>query len=142
MSILKNCPVTIYGDTTFRGKCPTESFEQVSFFNWIRTAYPDSYGLLALHPRNEAKRKGSQFAALSKEKLEGMAVGAADIIIPARISFVCEMKRQDPTQSKFEKGQPEYLKAAQDAGAFVCVALGANAAREAFNAWLETLSPD
>lgn len=64
-----------------------------------------------------------------------MATGASDIIIPASLSFVCELKRRDHTQSSWQPGQREYLTAAQDAGAFVCVALGWDAAWEAFNEW-------
>lgn len=76
-----------------------------------------------------------------KQKAEGMTPGASDIVIPARVSFVCEMKRQDHTKSKWQDGQIKYLEAAQDAGAFACVALGHAAAKEAFEAWLKMMSP-
>ena len=65
-----------------------------------------------------------------------MTKGASDIIIPGSPAFVCELKRRDHTKSRWEDGQQEYLTAAQDAGAFVCIALGADAAMEAFNDWL------
>lgn len=126
--------LTVVGDLDYRNKkCPVESAEQITFFNWLRHEYPDSYGLIAIHPRNEGKRTQNQ---VMRQKAEGMATGAADIIIPGSPAFVCELKRSDHTQSHWEDGQQEYLKAAHDAGAFVCVALGHRAAIEAFNKWI------
>lgn len=124
----------LYGDIDYRNKkCPVESAEQITFFNEIRRLYPDSYGLIALHPRNEGKRTQNQ---VMRQKAEGMTAGAADIVIPGNPAFVCELKRQDHTQSHWEDGQQDYLKVAQNAGAFVCVALGHKAAIEAFNVWI------
>lgn len=128
---LLDCPVPVYGDTDWRGKCPSESVEQVTFFNRIRKI--PIYGLIAVHPRNEGVRHYKQ---VSREKAEGMTKGASDIIIPGNPAFVCELKRRDRTQSKWQDGQREYLEAAQKAGAFACVALGADAAMEAFEKWL------
>lgn len=128
---LLDCPVPVYGDTDWRGKCPSESVEQVTFFNRIRKI--PIYGLIAVHPRNEGVRHYKQ---VSKEKAEGMTKGASDIIIPGNPAFVCELKRRDRTQSKWQDGQREYLEAAQKAGAFACVALGADAAMEALEKWL------
>lgn len=120
----------VYGDITYRNKkCPRESAEQISFFSWIRRTYPISYGLMAIHPRNEAKRTHGQ---AWREKAEGLSAGASDIIIPGAPAFVCELKRQDHTICKWEDGQLEYLEACLDSGAFVCVALGYAAARESF----------
>jgi hypothetical protein len=124
--------IPVYGDTSYRGKCPLEGVEQASFFNKLRGEYPSSYGLIATHIRNEGKRF---LSTAMKHNAEGMTKGAADIIIPARVPFVCEMKRADHTQSTWQDGQQEYLVAAQDAGAFVCVALGALGAWEAFLEW-------
>lgn len=128
---LNDCPVPVYGDQEFRGKCPSESVEQVTFFNRVRKV--PIWGTIALHPRNEGKRHYKQ---VTKEKAEGMTEGASDIIIPGCPAFVCELKRRDRTQSKWQKGQQEYLEAAQKAGAFTCVALGADAAMEAFEEWI------
>ena len=136
MKIPPNIPV--YGDPSFRGKCPREGTEQSSFFNQIRREYPDTWGILAVHPRNEGQLRGGQFKAIIKHKAEGMSPGASDIIIPGNPAFVCEMKRKDITQSKWQYGQQEYLEAAQNAACFVCVALGAEAAWQAFEVWLLT----
>ena len=133
---LNDLPFPVYGDTGFRGKCPTEALEQITFFRRVRDAYPDSYGLTALHPRNEGQKTGGQFGAVSRHKAEGMTPGASDIIIPGRVTFVCEMKRRDRTQSEWQDGQIEYLTAAHNAGSFACVALGCDAAWEAFEEWL------
>lgn len=126
--------VRVY-DGDFRGDCPQESAEQVTFFNQLRKAYPDTWGALALHPRNEGLRAGGHLAAVQKYKAEGMTPGAADIIIPARVAFVCELKRQDRTKCKWQPGQVEYLTAAAQAGAWACVAFGWREAWRAFEEW-------
>lgn len=123
----------VFGDTDYRNKnCPPESNEQVTFFNSLRRDYPE-LGLIAIHPRNEGKRTHHQAA---RHKAEGMATGAADIIIPGRPAFVCELKRADYTQSRWQDGQLEFLQAAKNNGAFVCVALGHKAALEALRVWI------
>jgi len=134
---LTTCPVPIWGDTSFRGKCHKEEIEQASFFSRLRREYPDTWGVIALHPRNEGLKTGGQFSSINKHKIEGMAKGAADIVIPAAKSFVCELKRRNHTLSAWQDGQQEYLEACAEAGAFACVALGAEAAWEAFEAWLD-----
>lgn len=132
---LRDCPVPIYGDQKWRGRCPKEELEQVTFFNRLRREYPDTYGLIALHPRNEQQLRGSQHRILMQQKAEGMTPGASDIVIPGSPAFVCEMKRKDHTLSSWQDGQVEYLAAAQAAGAFACVALGWEAAWTAFMEW-------
>ena len=132
---LHDLPFPVFGDTTYRGKCAAESVEQVTFFNRIRAQYPDTHGALAIHARNEQQLRGGQFGGMAKQKAEGMVSGASDIIIPGRITFVCELKRRDRTKSAWQDGQVPYLTAAHQAGAFACVALGCNAAWEAFEQW-------
>ena len=127
--------IQVYGDTAFRGKCALESQEQATFFNTLRRVYPDTLGRIALHPRNEQQLKGGQFRGMAKQKAEGMTLGSSDIIIPGRVSFVCELKRRDHTQSKWQDGQVEYLTAAHEMGAFSCVALGWEAAWLALEDW-------
>jgi hypothetical protein len=118
----------VYGDIKYRGKCPTENAEQVTFFNSLS----DDIRRIAIHPRNEGKRTLQQ---AQRHKAEGMTPGAADIIILGSPSFVCELKRQDHTKSVWQPDQQQHLIIAQDNGAFVCVALGWVAAREAFEEW-------
>ena len=126
----------VYGAKDYRGKCPKEALEQMTFFNRVRTRWPDTIGVLALHPKNEEKRAGRQFRTLEKDKAMGLCKGASDIIIVGNPSFVCELKRLDHTLCSWQDGQIEYLEAAQKQGSFVCVALGANAAIEAVEQWL------
>lgn len=127
----------VWGDVTYRGECPQEYVEQASFFSKLRREHPDSYGKIALHPRNEGMKIKAQFSQVMKHSAEGMAVGASDVIIPSRVSFVCEIKRIDHTKSNWQPKQVPYLLAAQSAGAYACVALGAVAAWEAFEYWLD-----
>lgn len=126
--------IRTYGDTTFRGKCPTEEVEQATFFNRLRLQYPKTWGAIALHIRNEGKGSAIQ---TKKFKVNGGYIpGASDIIIPGSPTLVIEMKRRDHTQSKWQDGQQEYLTAAHNAGAFACLAFGYEAAWEAFQEWL------
>ena len=133
---LSDLPFPVYGDTSFRGKCPAEAQEQVTFFAMLRREYTGTWGALAVHPRNEGLKSGGQFASVQRHAAEGMTKGAADIIIPGAPALVIEMKRRDHTQSAWQNGQIEYLTAAQEAGAFACVALGHQAAWEAVQAWI------
>jgi len=128
--------IPLYGDTSFRGKCHLEEVEQASIIGKIRRGYPLSFGAIIFHPRNEGRKIGGQFSQVIKENAEGMTKGAADVVIPAGVSFVCEVKRLDMTKSKLSTEQIDYLTAAQYLGAFACVALGAVGALEAFNAYL------
>jgi len=126
--------LTVFGDKSYRGDCPREAAEQVTFIQWLRRTYPDTLGAIAVHVRNEGKRTHGQ---AWHQKAEGMTAGAPDVIIPTSPPILIELKRRDHTKSRWQEGQQEYLKAAQDAGAFVCVALGADAAIEALQAYLE-----
>lgn len=119
----------VYGDASYRGSCPAETAEQSTFFNQL----PPDLKKIALHIRNEGKR---DFRQMAKQKAEGGFIsGASDVVIPGCPAFVCEMKRLDHTKSKWQPGQVEYMEAAQDNGAFVCVALGWEAAMEAVREW-------
>lgn len=122
----------VYGDTNYRGDCPLESAEQATFFNRIRNDFPDSYGLIATHIKNEGKRSQNQ---VTKDRMQGMTKGASDIIIPGNPTFVCELKRQDHTKSAWQPHQLQYLKTCHDNGAFVVLALGREAAYQALLDW-------
>lgn len=129
MNLKHNVP--IYGDITNRDKkCPVESVEQITFFNKIRREYPDSWGKIATHIRNEGKKSVQQ---VRREKAEGMVKGASDMIIG---SFYCELKRKNHTLCKVSDDQITYLTAINDLGYFGCIALGYEAAYEAFQVYL------
>ena len=102
--------VPIYGNIKYRGKCPVEALEQITFFNKIRREYPDTWGKI-------------------REKAEGMTTGASDIIVGG---FYCELKRQDHTLCKVSEAQIEYLEAINNLGYFGCIALGYESAFKAF----------
>jgi hypothetical protein len=125
----------IYVDMKKRGKCPSEDSVHVGFIAWVRHNYPE-IGNLLIHPKNEGKRTAQQ--CTMDKKMGSIAKGASDIIIPGNPSFVCELKREDATQCKWQAGQEDYLNNAADNGCFSCVAFGLDAAKEAFIDWLST----
>lgn len=133
--------VKVYGDDTFRGECHKEEVEQASFFSRLRREHPTTWGVIALHPRNEGLLLDGQFSAVIKKQIEGMAKGASDIVIPGFPAFICELKRLDHTKCAWQKGQIEYLAACDAAGCFTCIALGAAAAWQAFEDWLSIRIP-
>lgn len=126
----------VFGDASYRGDCPGEGAEQAAFFSILRQRHPETWGKLALHPKNEGKRVGGGFRMLEKDKALGLVAGAPDIVLP--MGFVCELKRLDHTKSKWQDVQLDYLYAHQKLGGFACVALGHEAALAAFEAWLAT----
>lgn len=128
--------IILYGDASYRGSCPRESVEQVTFFAELRKRYPDTAGAVAIHPKNEEKRHGKQFNQLAMDKAMGLTPGASDVVIPGAPSLCIEIKRQDHTKSKWQDGQRDYLEAAQAMGAVACVALGWEAAMQAVEEWL------
>ena len=130
--------IKVYGDKSYRDKkCPKEKIEQITFVNRIRDLYPDSYGIALVHIKNEAQLIRGQFLGITTDKAMGMSKGASDIVIPGDPAFVLELKRRDHTLSEISQEQINYLITCGELGAFVCVALGADAAMEAFDDWLK-----
>lgn len=125
--------IKIYGDINHRDKnCRKEWAEQKEFFGFLKEQKPRWYEI-AIHPKNEGKRTGRQ-AQIDAEQ-GALNTGASDIIIPARIPFICEVKCIDHTASKISKDQLRYLRACRDEGAFTCIALGCRAAWQALLEW-------
>lgn len=123
----------VYGDVSFRGKCPKEEVEQITFFNQLKKLHPD-IAELATHIKNEGKKSWGQIA---KDKATGLNQGFSDIIIIGLPVCLIEMKRQDHTKSHWQENQEKKLLLAQDLGAFSCVALGYKAALEAVEDWIK-----
>jgi len=121
--------LTVHGDRSFRGLCPKETAEQVTFFAMVRKSHPRSP---ILHIRNEGIRTAYQ---ISKEKSEGLITGAADIIGIGSPTLVIELKRKDHTKSKYGDGQLDFLYSCQNLGARVSVCLGHEAAYNEFLDW-------
>lgn len=118
----------VAGDVTFRGECPIEDVEHVTFFNQLRIQLPELHAI-AVHPKNEAKRTGKDFYKAKQDKLRGaLNTGASDVVIPCTPAIVIELKRLDHTQSHWQPGQQEYLLQCHKLGSNVCVALGWEAA--------------
>lgn len=123
----------VYGDLSHRDPdCLVEEVEHIDFIAFLKEYEPEIYEA-CLHPKNEGKRSGRQS---QKEKMLGaLNGGASDIVIPGGPAFVCELKRADHTRSSWQPKQKEYLLAAKNVGAFVCVALGCRGAIQALIAW-------
>ena len=124
--------LVVYGDPDWRGKCPLEAAEAVSFFCQLRAEFPE-LAKVATHIRNEGKRTKRQGY---QHQQEGMNTGASDVIIPVCPPIVMEMKRRDHTLSSISKEQVDYLVAAASGGAFSGVALGAAGAMEMVRTWV------
>lgn len=130
---LKKIPshIMVYGDVTFRGDCPLEVADQVSFLCMLRKEFPKLAGI-AVHIRNEGKRTKRQGA---QHKREGMNTGASDILIPCSPPILIELKRRDHTKSSISDKQIKYLVDSHELGSFACVAIGASGAMEAVREW-------
>lgn len=126
--------IRVYGDPNFRGPCNLEDADLMYFFSDIKHDYPALRGI-AFHVKNEGNRTPAQ---VKREKMKGALVtGLIDVVILGGPAFVMELKRQDYTQSDLEPEQLDCLVAAKKTGAFTCVCLGIDAAREALRDWLE-----
>lgn len=122
----------VYGDTSYRGKCPVEGAEQVSLFNQIRKHHPHLSSIV-FHPRMEGERTKGQ---ADWQKADGSIVaGVSDVIGVGHPMLVMELKRRDHTQSVWRKGQVEFLEVSQKRRAFTCLALGYEAALRAIQDW-------
>jgi len=128
-----NKNIKVYGDINFRGQCPIEELEQITFFNELRKEQPE-IAKLATHVKNEGKKTPQQ--AL-KDARNGLNKGFSDIIIIGNPCLLIELKRQDHTKSSWQPGQQEFLELAQSKGAFCCVALGYKAALLAVKDWID-----
>jgi len=127
--------IPVFGDTKYRGKCPSEMAEQVSFLALLRIEFPE-LAEIAVHIENEGKRSNG----LRKQQ-QGMQKGASDIVIPCSPPILIELKKADHTQSSVKPEQIAYLARSMRLGAFGCVALGAAGAMEAVRHYVATVSP-
>lgn len=50
--------IKTYGNMDFRGECPKEDAELITFFNQLKLHYPDLYNI-AIHPDNERLISGT-----------------------------------------------------------------------------------
>jgi len=125
----------VFGDMSFRGECPREDAELITFFNELQRLHPALYAV-AIHPDNEGLVIGTGHQLHARQKAKGaVRKGAADIIIIGSPAFVCELKRRDHTLCRWQDGQLEFLQASLARGAFSCVSLGYEAALDAVREW-------
>lgn len=126
--------ITVFGDKDYRGDCPLEDADLITFFNQLRKKYPN-FADLALHIKNEGKRNVRQ---VHRDRAKGaLNSGASDIVIVGALSFVCELKRKDHTKSTITAEQVTFLSNAHNSGAFACIALGWEAALEAVENYMD-----
>lgn len=126
----------VYGQRN-KDETQPETWHQKQFFSFIRVAYPNSYGRVAFHAKNESRRNYGQ---VYFDKSQGLTKGVSDIIIPGNPTFVCELKKSNLTEktitsSKHWVEQLKYLETCRKLGAFVCLARGYKGAEQAFNEW-------
>lgn len=107
-----------------------EAYHQQTFFNQLRKHHP-AIASIAIHVENEGKKTMAQS---QHSRLMGQVKGASDIIIPARVPLVMELKIWS---GRLSKEQVAYLRNVSAHGAYGCVAVGFHGAWAAFNFWLD-----
>ena len=124
-----------FGDLPKSTSNPAEDYVLSSLISRIRNDYPSTYGLVAFHVKNESKRTTGQIRA---DKAKGLTRGVSDLIVVGNPTLCMEIKKDN--SCRFEDGQLEFLQQAQKQGAFVCLAIGYQGAKDAFEYWLKLQS--
>lgn len=124
-----------FGDLPKSTSNPAEDYVLSSLISRIRNDYPSTYGLVAFHVKNESKRTTGQIRA---DKAKGLTKGVSDLIVIGNPTLCMEIKKDN--SCRFEDGQLEFLQQAQKQGAFVCLAVGYQGAKDAFEHWLKLQS--
>ena len=124
-----------FGDLPKSTSNPAEDYVLSSLISRIRNDYPSTYGLVAFHVKNESKRTTGQIRA---DKAKGLTKGVSDLIVIGNPTLCMEIKKDN--SCRFEGGQLEFLQQAQKQGAFVCLAVGYQGAKDAFKHWLKLQS--
>lgn len=111
-------------DSGYRGDCPKEETDQISYGLWMQHSFPD---VLWFHVPNETgTRSGPQF--IEKRRRMGVRSGVSDNVILTRgINHKCgliELKRRDKTKSKVSKSQNQVLEETIAEGHFGAIAYG------------------
>ena len=125
----------VFGDLPRAKDNPAEDYVLSSIISRIRKDYPSSYGLVAFHVKNESRRTVGQIRA---DKAKGLTKGVSDLIIIGNPALCMEIKKDN--SCRFKDGQLEFLQQAQKGGAFVCLAIGYQGAKDAFEYWLKLQS--
>lgn len=123
--------ITTIKPDEFPKNAPSESVEQITFFNQLRKHHPEIADV-AIHVKNEGKRTKEQMA---KDKAEGFVKGAPDIFIAGNPSLLIELKKRSK-RAKVGDNQIKYLEAASKLGAECYICYGWEAAWSALQKWI------
>lgn len=123
--------ITIIKPDEFPEDAPSESVEQITFFNQLKKHCPD-IAKVALHVKNEGKRTMAQAA---KDKAEGLVTGAPDIFIAGDPSLLIELKKRSK-RAKVGDDQIKYLNSASKLGAECYICYGWESAWIALQRWI------
>ena len=115
----------------FPKDAPSESVEQITFFNQLRKLHPE-IAKVAIHVKNEGKRTVKQIA---KDKAEGLVKGAPDIFIAGNPTLLIELKKRSK-RAKVSDEQIKYLEAASELGADCYICYGWTSAWNALERWI------
>lgn len=113
-------------------KAPSESIEQITFFNQLRKHYPE-LSKIAIHIKNEGKKS---IGEAMKDKAEGLVSGAPDIMIPGSPTLMIEVKKQSKS-ARVSQNQKEYMNNAVANGAMCFVCYGWEMAWVALEKWIQ-----
>lgn len=116
----------------FPKKAPSESTEQITFFNQLRKHYPE-IAKGAFHVKNEGKKT---YATAMKDKAEGLLSGVVDIIIMGETMLYIEMKKVSK-RAKATSSQVEFLNLASDLGHDAYLCYGWEMAWVALETWIQ-----
>ena len=131
--------VMLFGDPDYRGECPAEDSDLISFVAWLKYNWPELESCI-IHTPNEG---GLPVQARMQQKKKGVLFRCPDIIVMTVPAFCMELKRRNPAKSlaraedrKRFSEQVDVLASMQKQGNFSCAALGIDAAREAWKYFL------
>ena len=117
-------------DSGFRGACPVEDGEQMTFLAWLRFNYPELFAV-TFHVKNEGQLAAkNKYAMASRDKKMGLVRGVNDVMIMTCPVICIEFKRKDKTQSSVSKDQKEWLTKMDAQGHEAIVAYGADVMKE------------
>lgn len=120
--------VEIY-DSGFRGDCPSEDGEQMTFLAWLRFNYPQLF-LVTFHVKNEGQLAAkNKYAMASRDKKMGLVRGVNDIMIMSNPVICMEFKRKDKTKSSVSKDQLTWLQRMDEQGHRAVIVYGADEAK-------------
>ena len=135
--------VMLFGDIDYRGECPAEDSDLISFVAWLKYNWPELENCI-IHTPNEGDLP---VQARMQQKKKGVLFRCPDVIVMTVPAYCMELKRRNPSKSlsseedrsRFRE-QVGVLVSMQKQGNFSCAALGLDAAKESwkyFLAWRE-----